>query len=149
MPRFVVQTVTGVLDRMSAPRRFQIRLLGVFSGIALWLASAGVYGLLSCLVSQRTQEIGIRMAFGATGRDVLRLVITSGVKLAAIGIVCGLSGSLLLASFIRHLLFGITASDPMTLSLVAITLLAAAFTASYFPARRATRVDPLISIRYE
>jgi putative ABC transport system permease protein len=117
-------------------------LLGAFSGIALCLAIAGIYGLLSYLVSQRTQEIGIRMALGATGRDVLRLVITTGVKLAAIGILCGLGASLLLTRFIRHLLFGVTTSDPITISLVAITLLIAAFTASYSPGRRATRLDP-------
>jgi predicted permease len=149
VPRFAVQRVTSILEQMSAPRRLQIRLLGVFSGIALCLATAGIYGLLSYLVSQRTQEIGIRMALGATGGDVLRLVITTGVRLAGIGTFCGLGASLLLTRFIRHLLFGVTTSDPTTISLVAVTLLIAAFTASYFPARRATRVDPLSSIRHE
>jgi putative ABC transport system permease protein len=137
VPRFAVRSVTSILEQMSAPRRVQIRLLGVFSGITLCLATAGIYGLLSYLVSQRTQEIGIRMPL-----EVKCLVITTGVKLAAIGTFCGLGASLLLTRFIRHLLFGVTTSDPITISLVAITLLIAAFIAGYFPARRATRVDP-------
>jgi putative ABC transport system permease protein len=118
IPHFAVQTVTGVLAQMSAPRRFQIWLLGVFSGAALCLATIGIYGLISYLVSQRTQEIGLRMALGATSRDVLRLVLASGVKLAGVGIVLGSSASFFLMRLVRHLLFGVSTSDPLTMLLV-------------------------------
>jgi putative ABC transport system permease protein len=149
IPHFAVQTVIGVLAQMSAPRRFQTWLLGVFSGAALCLATVGIYGLLSYLVSQRTQEIGLRMALGATSLDVLRLVLASGLKFAAAGIALGLGASFFLMRLVRHLLFGVGTADPLTMLLVSSTLLIAAFAASYFPARRAARLDPLASIQHE
>lgn len=149
IPHFAVQTVPDILAQMSAPRRFQIWLLGLFSGVALCLATVGIYGLLSYLISQRTQEIGVRMALGATPHDVLRLVLASGVKLAGVGIVLGLGTSFFLMRLVRHLLFEISTSDPLTMLLVSMTLLTAAFVAGYFPARRAAQLDPLVSIRHE
>lgn len=149
IPHFAVQKVTGVLAQMSAPRRFQIWLLGAFSGAALGLAAAGIYSLMSYLVAQRTQEIGLRMALGATREDVFRLILTSGVKLAAIGIGLGVVASFFLMRLLRHLLFGVSTSDPVTMLLVALTLITAAFAASYLPARKATQLDPLTAIRYE
>ena len=113
------------------------------------MATVGIYGLLSYLVSQRTHELGLRLALGATARDVLRLVLTSGIKLAGFGIVLGLGTSFFLMRAVRHLLFGVGTSDPLTMLLVSMTLLTAAFAASYFPARRAARLDPLVSIRHE
>lgn len=149
IPHFAVQTVTGVLAQMSAPRRFQTWLLGVFSGAALCLATVGIYGLLTYLVAQRTREIGLRMALGATPHDVLQLILGSGIKLAGVGIVLGLGASFFLMRLVRHLLFGVSTSDPLTMLLVSITLFAAALAAGYFPARRATQLDPFASIRYE
>ena len=149
IPQFAVRSVSDVLAEMSAPRRFQIWLLGIFSGAALCLATVGIYGLLSYLVSQRTQEIGLRMALGATRRDVLQLVFASGIKLAALGIVIGLGASSLLMRLLQHLLFGISTNDPITILLVTAVLLGAAFAASYFPARTAMRLDPFAAIRHD
>jgi putative ABC transport system permease protein len=147
IPQFAVQSINDVLAQMSAPRRFQIWLLGIFSGAALCLATVGIYGLLSYLVSQRTQEIGLRMALGATTRDVLQLVFASGIKLAVLGIVIGLGASSLLMRLLQHLLFGISTNDPITILLATVVLLGAAFAASYFPALTATRLDPFAAIR--
>jgi putative ABC transport system permease protein len=149
IPRFAVRSVSDVLAEMSGPRRFQLWLLGLFSGAALCLATIGIYGLLSYLVSQRTQEIGLRMALGATGRDVLQLVFASGIRLAALGIVIGLGASSLLMRLLQHLLFGISTNDPITILLVTAALLGAAFAASYFPARTAMRLDPFAAIQHE
>jgi putative ABC transport system permease protein len=147
IPQFAVQSIEDVLAQISAPRRFQIWLLGVFSGAALCLATVGIYGLLSYLVSQRTQEIGLRMALGATTCDVLELVFASGIKLAVLGIVIGLAASSFLMRLLQHLLFGVTTNDPMTILLATVVLLGAALAASYFPARRATLLDPFAAIR--
>ena len=149
IPKFAVRPVAGILAQMSASRRFQIWLLGIFSGAALCLAAGGIYGLMSYLVSQRTQEIGLRMALGATERDVFRLVIASGVKIAALGIVLGLSASVLLMRLLRHSLFEVSTNDPLTTVLVSSVLLGAAFAASYFPARAAMKLDPFAAIRHE
>jgi predicted permease len=149
VPQFAVRSVSDVLAQMSAPRRFQIWLLGIFSGAALCLATIGIYGLLSYLVSQRTQEIGLRMALGATEWDVFQLVFASGIKLAALGIAIGLGASSLLMRFLRHLLFGVSTNDPITILLVTIVLLGAAFAATFFPARTATRLDPFAAIRHD
>jgi putative ABC transport system permease protein len=149
IPRFEVQTVTAVLAEMSATRRLETWLLGVFAGVALCLATVGIYSVMSYLVSKRTQEIGLRMAFGATEQDVLRLVVGFGIRLAGLGILLGLGVSFFAMRLIRHLLFGVSTSDPLTVLLVSITLFVAALAASYFPARKATRLDPLASIRCE
>jgi putative ABC transport system permease protein len=144
-----VQTVAAVLAEMSAPRRLETWLLGVFAGVALCLATVGIYSVMSYLVSKRTQEIGLRMAFGATEHDVLRLVVGFGIRLAGLGILLGLGVSFFAMRLIRHLLFGVSTSDLPTILLVSITLFVAALAASYFPARKAARLDPLASIRCE
>jgi putative ABC transport system permease protein len=124
-------------------------MLGIFAGVALLLASIGIYGVMAFAVTQRTQEIGIRMALGARGLDVLKLVVRHGMKLALIGIVIGLAGSWALTRFMKKLLVGVEATDLLTFSLVSVCLFAAALIACYVPARRATKVDPLEALRYE
>jgi putative ABC transport system permease protein len=115
----------------------------------LLLASIGIYGVTSFAVTQRTREIGIRMALGARKADVLRLVVGNGMKLALLGLAIGLVASWLLTRFISSLLFGVEPTDPLTFSAVSVCLLAAAFLACYLPARRATKVNPLEALRYE
>ena len=124
-------------------------MLGIFAGLALLLASIGIYGVMAFAVSQRTQEIGIRMALGARALDVLTLVVKHGMKLALLGIAIGLVGSWALTRFMKGLLFGVEPTDLLTFSLVSLCLLVAAFIACYLPARRATKVDPLEALRYE
>ncbi len=124
-------------------------MLGIFAGVALLLASVGIYGVMAFAVTQRTQEIGIRMALGARALDVLKLVIKHGMKLAVLGIAIGLAGSWALTRFMKGLLFGVEPTDLLTFSLVSLFLLGAAFVACYLPARRATKVDPLVALRYE
>jgi ABC-type antimicrobial peptide transport system permease subunit len=124
-------------------------MLGIFAGVALLLASMGIYGVMAFAVSQRTQEIGIRMALGARRVDVLKLVFRHGMKLALLGIVIGLLGSWGLTRFMKGLLFGVEPTDLLTFSLVSLCLLVSAFLACYLPARRATKVDPLEALRYE
>jgi predicted permease len=132
-----------------APKRMQASLLGGFAGLALLLASLGIYAVLSFAVTQRTQEIGVRVALGAHSRDVLRMVFSHGLKLFAIGAGLGLAAALMLSRTLGHLLYGISATDP--LSFVGVTLVLGAVTllACYIPARRAMRVDPLVALRYE
>ena len=124
-------------------------MLGIFAGVALLLASIGIYGVMAFAVTQRTQEIGIRMALGAGRRDVLKLIFKHGMKLALFGIAIGLLGSWGLTRFMKGLLFGVAPTDVLTFSLVSLSLLITAFLACYLPARRATKVDPLVALRYE
>ena len=128
---------------------FSSVMLGIFAGIALLLASIGIYGVMAFAVSQRTHEIGVRMALGAQGTDVLKLVVKNGMRLAVTGVAVGLIGAFLLTRFLEKLLVGIPAVDLLTFSVVSICLLLAAFLACYLPARRATKVDPLVALRYE
>jgi len=129
--------------------RFRAQLLALFAGIALVLAAVGIYGVLAQSVSQRRQEIGIRMALGAQPRDVLKLVIRQGMTLALAGIAIGAVAALAGSRLISSLLYGVTATDPMTLAATALVLGAAALLACYIPARRATRVDPMDALRCE
>ena len=124
-------------------------LLGVFATIALGLAAIGIYGLMSYTVSERTHEIGIRMALGARHADVLYLVVRRGIMLAIVGVVLGTVGALLLTRFLSGMLYGVGANDPTTLLSVATLLIAVAALASYIPARRAMRVGPMVALRYE
>ncbi|MBO0863071.1 MAG: ABC transporter permease, partial [Chloracidobacterium sp.] len=144
-----VVTMNEHLSDSIAQRRFQMILLGVFAVAALVIASVGIYGVISYAVSQRTQEIGIRMALGAQAGDVLRMVIWRGISLALAGVMLGVAAALTLTRIMRSLLFEVSATDPATFALIALLLISVAFIASYIPARRATKVDPLIALRCE
>jgi putative ABC transport system permease protein len=132
-----------------AGRRFSMLLLGVFAGLALVLASVGIYGVISYTATQRTHEIGIRMALGAERADVLRMVVGHGLRLSLIGIGAGLAAALGLTRLMSSMLFGVRPTDFGTFAAVSLLLAGVAALASYVPARRATRVDPIIALRYE
>jgi len=144
-----VRTMEAVVAESYAQRRLNLTLMLVFASVATLLAVVGLYGVMSYSVTQCRQEIGIRMALGAQARDVLRMVVAEGMWLAGIGLVIGLGGALALTRTIQSLLFGTSASDPATLAAVSLLLAVVVFLASYFPARRAARTDPLIALRYE
>jgi len=148
-PVFDVKTMQEVRSTSVAVYSFSSVMLGIFAFVALLLASIGIYGVMAFAVAQRTQEIGIRIALGARNVDVLKLVVTHGMKLALIGMLLGLGGSWALTRFMEKLLVGVQATDVLTFSLVSVCLLIAAFVACYVPARRATKVDPLVALRYE
>ena len=148
-PVFDVRTMQEVRSASVTMYSFSSVTLGIFAGIALLLASIGIYGVMAFAVTQRTQEIGIRMALGARGSDVLRLVIVHGMKLAVIGIAIGLLGAWGLTRFMGQLLVGVQATDLLTFAVVSACLFIAALLACYVPARRATKVDPLVALRYE
>ncbi len=135
-------------DSVSA-RRFTMLLLGGFSALALMLAMMGVYGVVSYTVAERTPEIGVRIALGAQGRDVLRLILAQGLKPVVVGSVIGLIAALALGRVLSSLLYGVTATDPATFAIVALLISLAALLACYLPARRATRVDPMVALRFE
>jgi putative ABC transport system permease protein len=132
-----------------AERRFTMLLLAAFAAIALSLAAVGLYGVVAYGVSQRTQEIGIRMAIGAGRGDVLRLIVGGGLRLALVGVGVGLAGALALSGVLRTMLFGVTSSDPASYAGTAVMLVAIASLACYVPARRATRLDPVLALRQE
>jgi predicted permease len=144
-----VRTMDEVLGRVTAQRTLGMQLLTAFAALGLLLAALGIYGVLSYFVVQHTPEIGVRMALGAQRSDVLKLVIGRGMKLALAGIVVGLFGALLLTRAMSRLLFGVSAIDPLTFAGVAALLALVAFLACYIPARRATKVDPMVALRYE
>ncbi|HEY6119657.1 MAG TPA: ABC transporter permease [Pyrinomonadaceae bacterium] len=148
-PVFDVRTMGEVRAISLALYSFSSVMLGIFAVLALVLAAIGIYGVMAYAVTQRTHEIGIRMALGARGSDVLKLVVSNGMGLAVIGVVIGLAGSWALTRFISSLLVGTSATDVWTLSVVSLSLLSVALLACYIPARRATRVDPLVALRYE
>jgi putative ABC transport system permease protein len=144
-----VSTVDAQLGGFSAQRRFQTWLLTAFATLALSLAAVGIYGVVHYAVAERTREIGVRLALGATRRDVLGLVIRQGLRMPAVGIAIGLAASIGLTRIISHLLFEVGATDPSTFAAVGLVLAAVAAAACYFPARRATRVDPVRALRQE
>ncbi|MGH9144731.1 MAG: ABC transporter permease, partial [Vicinamibacterales bacterium] len=147
LPIAGVRTMDEVIGRSIAERRFTMLLLAAFAGVAVLLAAIGVYGVLAYLVSQRTQEIGVRLAIGATPRDVVRLFVREGAGLTLVGVACGLAGAVAATRALSTLLFGVTTTDPITFSAVAGTLALVALLASYLPARRAARVDPMSALR--
>src|SRR5436309_13951980 len=144
-----IKTMEQVVEDSVAGRRFQMSLLAVFATIALGLAAIGIYGLMSYTVNQRTHEIGIRMALGAKRGEILHLVVRHGMILAIVGVVLGTVGALLLTRFLSSMLYGVGANDPTTLLSVATLLIGVVALASYIPARRAMRVDPMVALRYE
>ena len=143
--RTLAQIFSSSLDQ----RRFSLVLFGVFAVVALLLAALGIYGVTSYVVTQRTPELGLRLALGAQRRDVLRLVIGQGMKAVLVGVGIGLAGALAVTRLIAHLLFEISATDPLTFAAIAVVLLLIALLACYVPAWRATRVDPMIALRHE
>lgn len=143
------QTLEQLLGTSVAPRRFNMLLLGIFAGVALILAAVGLYGVMSYSVSWRTHEIGIRMALGAERADVLRLVVRQGMTMTLIGLALGLAGAFSMSRVIAGLLHGVSATDPLTFTLVSVVLLGVALLACFIPARRATRVDPIVALRSE
>lgn len=144
-----ISTMGQILGESIARQRFSMLLLGIFASLAMLLAAVGIYGVMSYSVTQRRNEIGIRMALGAQKFDVLKLTVGQGLKLVLIGVAIGLVGALVLTRLMSTLLFGITATDPVTFVAISLVLIAVACLASYIPARRATKVDPLKALRYE
>ncbi|MGH9747498.1 MAG: ABC transporter permease [Candidatus Acidiferrales bacterium] len=149
LPVAGIQSMDHIVSTSVAQPRLLTSLVGAFAGFALLLAALGIYGVMAYSVSQRIHEVGIRMALGASPRDVFTLVVGQGMRLVLIGVALGFIASLALTRLLSSLLFGTSATDPATFAIVALTLIAVALLACYLPARRATRVDPLIALRYE
>jgi putative ABC transport system permease protein len=149
LPLFGIQTMETVVARSLAQRRFQLQAIGAFALVALLLAGIGIYGVTAFWVNQRTPEIGIRIALGAGAGDVIRMVVGQGLSLTLWGLAAGLAGALPLAYLLRTLLFGAAPFDPLTFGGISLLLAGAAILACYIPARRATRVDPVVALRAE
>jgi ABC-type antimicrobial peptide transport system permease subunit len=146
--QFDVRTMTSRVGESVAGERFNMLLLGLFGGLALTLAAVGIYGVIGYAVRRRTHELGIRMALGADRREVLRLVVSGGMRLAGAGLGLGLIAALGLTRLMRRLLFEVSPTDPLALGLVSLTLAVVALLATYVPARRAARVDPMEALRH-
>jgi predicted permease len=144
-----LKTMDAAIDKSLAPQRFNLVLVALFAVLAIFLAAVGVYGVLSYSISQRTREIGVRIALGAQRGRVLRMAVGEGMKLAILGTAVGMAGGFVLTRLIASLLFGITARDPFTFAAVGVLVAIVSFAACYIPARRAMRVDPIVALRYE
>jgi putative ABC transport system permease protein len=149
LPLYDVRTLRAVNDENVAPRRLSVFLLTSFSAVALLLAVLGIYGVMSYVVTGRTHEIGVRMALGALPRDVNRLILGQGARVALTGVLVGVALSLLLTQLIRSLLFGVTATDPVVFAGVTVVLAGSAILACYIPARTAMGLNPVRALRYE
>jgi ABC-type antimicrobial peptide transport system permease subunit len=149
LPVARVRSMEQVAVESTARNTFNMTLLSIFAGIALLLAVIGIYGLMAYTVQQRTQEIGIRMALGAQPGDVLRMVLRHGLLLCLVGIAVGISGAFAVIRLMKSLIFGVSPTDPVTFVSVAVLLAGVAFIACWIPARRASRVDPMVALRHE
>jgi predicted permease len=149
VPTGAVRSMDQVLAHSLALRSFMMLLLSIFGGLALVLASVGIYGVVSFAVSQRTREIGVRMALGARPADVLRMILMEGLKLVAVGVVLGVAAALMLTRLLEGMVYGVSMRDPLIFVLVNLLMVAVSLAACYVPARRAMRVDPITALRYE
>jgi len=149
VPVHSISSMDEIIARSVADRRFSLELLGVFAAIALMLAAVGIYGVMAYSFSQRTHEVGIRMALGAQRFDILRMALGEGMRIVVIGLASGLAGAAIMTRFFRSLLFNVVPADPITFISVSAILAGVAFFACYIPAKRATRVDPLVALREE
>jgi putative ABC transport system permease protein len=148
-PLVKVRSMEENMSASVAQPRFRTWLIGIFAALALLLAAVGVYGVMSYTVTQRTSEIGIRVTLGAQSTDVFRSIVAEGARIALLGVGAGLIAALALTRLLRTFLYGVSASDPVTFMGVALLLALISLAACYFPARRATRVDPIVALRYE
>ena len=144
-----IETMDRIVSESITQPRFNLFLLGLFSTVAMLLSAAGIYGVTAYTVTQRTHEVGIRLALGAQVSDVLKMILGQGMAVIGIGLVLGLVSAFLLMRLLRSLLFGVGENDPLTFAAITVGLLLVALVACYIPARRATKVDPLIALRYE
>jgi putative ABC transport system permease protein len=144
-----IKTMEQLMSESLGRSRYQGVLLGIFAVVALTLAAVGIYGVIAYAVSQRTREIGIRIALGAQKRDILKLIVRQGMILSVIGVAVGVGASLALTRFLSSLLFGVSSTDPLTFTSVVLLLIGVALMACFIPARRATKVDPMVALRAE
>ncbi|MGH2522980.1 MAG: FtsX-like permease family protein, partial [Anaerolineales bacterium] len=144
-----LRPITDLVARQHFRQRLSSRVVGLFAGLALFLAAIGIYGVLAYSVTQRTHEIGVRVALGARRTDVLAMILWHGMRLSIVGVAIGLAGSAVLAHGLSRLLFGISPTDPLTFGGIALLFTLVALLACYVPARRAMRVDPMVALRYE
>jgi putative ABC transport system permease protein len=149
MPFYGIETMTQRIDDSLAGRRTLMLLLLIFAGVALFLSAVGIYGVLAYSVSQRIRELGIRMAVGSSPEDAFRLVLIQGARVIAVGLVIGLASALGLGRLITSVLFGVSPADPVVLGSVAVLLVLVGMVACVFPARKATRVDPVVALNQE
>jgi ABC-type antimicrobial peptide transport system permease subunit len=149
LPLAHIRSMDQVSVQSTARTNFNMTLLSIFAGVAVLLASIGIYGVMSYAVGQRVHEIGIRMALGAGADDVRSLLLRQGLRLTLLGIAIGLMGASWLTGAMESLLFGVRPNDPLTFAIVSALLLAVALAATYIPARRATKVDPMVALRFE
>jgi ABC-type antimicrobial peptide transport system permease subunit len=148
-PMWKIRTVEFLVQRSTADRKFLMALMGIFATLALVLTIIGLYGVISYLVNQRTQEIGIRMALGAQMRDIMGLVLKQGMVLVLTGVASGLAAAWLVTRLISRMLYQVSPTDPFTFIAISLLLVTVALLACYLPARRATKVDPLVALRDE